>query len=84
MGVGAVSVERTTVRRARKARPCTGYVCERTIQPGDLYNEHVAGPGHPDLDNEHWIRLAECAACAADVGRPIPGAKTISDETETR
>ena len=64
-------VMRTTVRTSRKPRPCTGYLCPHVIKPGELYNEHVTGPGNPDLDNTRWIRLAECGDCAQERGHPI-------------
>lgn len=68
-----MSLERTTVRRARKERPCTDYLCGRSIKPGELYNEHVTSPGNEHLSNERWVRMAECAVCAAGRGLPIPG-----------
>ena len=63
------AVERTTVRRAAKERRCGSYPCRNVIKPGDLYNEHVIGPGHIDLSNTRWMRSPECAECAARYGR---------------
>jgi hypothetical protein len=64
-----MALERTTVRRAVKERRCGDYVCRNVIRPGDLYNEHVTGPGHPELGNTRWLRLPECAECGARYGR---------------
>jgi hypothetical protein len=64
------AVERTTVRRAAKERRCGDYTCPNVIRPGDLYNEHVTGPGHADLGNTRWLRSPECAECAARYDRP--------------
>jgi hypothetical protein len=59
-----MAVERTTVRRCRRERPCEGHRCPRSIKPGEFYNEHITGPGHPDVGNTRWLRLAECQVCA--------------------
>lgn len=67
-----MSYERTTVRLARKERPCTGFRCRRTIRPGEVYNEHVTGPGHELLGNTRWMRQAECTECAEwRTGQPV-------------
>lgn len=67
-----MSLQRATVRRARKLRQCD--VCRRpTIHPGEHYVEHVVAPDHNDLGNEHWWRMAECSACCDWRGRPIGG-----------
>lgn len=70
-----MALERTTVRRARKDRPCDdgGYCSgDEVIHAGDLYNTHVAGPGYHDWGEvSHWRRLNECGPCAAACGRPI-------------
>lgn len=63
------ALERTVVRRARKQRPCGDSWCSVTIKRGDLYLEHVVSPGHVDLSNTGWRRLAECAECATRYGR---------------
>lgn len=62
------ALERTTVRRARKIRRCNdcGAVA---IKPGDLYLETVVSPGHADLGNTRWRRIAECAGCGRRYGR---------------
>lgn len=57
---------RTTERTSRKRRSCG---CGNVIQPGDRYVEHVASPGHEDLDNTRWWRLPECEECAIRYGR---------------
>jgi len=71
-----MAVERTTVRRARKERRCSSaYVsCSRWIRFGDLYLEHVVGPGHDILDNTTWLRIPECSVCAEERGSPIQAA----------
>jgi hypothetical protein len=63
-------LSRTTVRTARKPRPCgfIGYGC-RMIEPGELYLEHVIAPNHPDVGNTRWWRSAECRECAHRCGR---------------
>lgn len=60
----------TTTRRrvARKAHPGCGGYCP-TIQPGDVYLEHVAFPGDDTLNNTGFWRIRECAACATRYGR---------------
>jgi hypothetical protein len=71
-----MAVERTVVRRCRKERPCNGHGCRRYIYPGELYNEHITGPGHDILGNSTWIRVAECAVCAMErTGEPIQAAE---------
>ena len=57
----------TTARMARKIRVCSS--CQRYIHKGDRYLTHVAPPDAPDLNNEHWWRIAECSACATRYGR---------------
>lgn len=58
---------RTSVRTANKAHRCGD--CCRPIKAGDFYLEHVASPGHTDLDNPGWIRMVECSLCAQRYGR---------------
>lgn len=60
---------RSSTRRARKPHQCER--CLGAIEPGALYLESVASPGHDDLDNQTWWRLAECADCATRCGRPL-------------
>lgn len=70
-----MAVERTTIRRARKDRPCNDYLCsgDEVIRAGELYNEHVASPGSHDWGEvSSWRRLSECGTCAeARTGKPI-------------
>jgi hypothetical protein len=66
----------STVRTARRERPCGSYPCYRTIKPGDRYRRHVAFPG--DEGNEQGTRpwvIEECESCAAAYGRPIATAE---------
>jgi hypothetical protein len=69
------AVERTTVRRAAKERPCGSVPCRNIIRPGELYNEHVIGPNHPELGNARWLRSPECAECGTRYGRAPAKAK---------
>jgi hypothetical protein len=57
----------TTPRTARKYRTCSG--CRGPIDVGDRYLSHVASPDAPDLNNERWWRVSECAHCATLYGR---------------
>jgi hypothetical protein len=70
-----MAVERTTIRRARKDRPCGDYVCsgDQVIRAGDLYNQHVTSPGSYDWGEvSTWSRLDECGMCAkVRTGEPI-------------
>lgn len=70
-----MAVERTTIRRARKDRDCTSYLCsgDQAIRVGELYNEHTASPGSYDWGEvSAWRRMDECGACAkARTGEPI-------------
>lgn len=67
-----MALERSTVRRARKAHPCGDSWCKRTIQPGELYLEHITSPGHELLGNQHWMRLRECGPCLTQrTGRTV-------------
>jgi hypothetical protein len=67
-----MAVERKTLRRCRKERDCDNHPwCSRTIKPGELYLEHVTGPGHDIFDNTNWLRLAECADCASERADPV-------------
>lgn len=61
---------RTRLRRASKFRRCGD--CSRPIQKGERYLEHVASPGHGDLNNPGWIRMGECLLCAQGYGRYNP------------
>ncbi|MFJ8815455.1 hypothetical protein [Amycolatopsis thermoflava] len=58
---------RATAHRARKERRCSD--CRRTIAVGEVYVRHVASPNDPDVGNEGWWRLNECADCARRCGR---------------
>lgn len=58
---------RTIARRARKAHDCAD--CRREIEPGEIYLRHVATPDDPDLGNEGWWHIIECADCATRYGR---------------
>ena len=61
----------TRRRVARKAHACGWGTC-RTIQPGEVYLEHVEYPGgeagYADAAG-HPVRLAECPDCANRYGR---------------
>lgn len=57
----------TTARQCRKHRTCDS--CRGSIAEGDRYLSHVATPNAPDLNNERWWTLAECAECATRYGR---------------
>lgn len=48
---------RTTARRARRFQRCESG-CQ--IEPGRVYLEHVYSPGHDDIGNAKWGRVAEC------------------------
>lgn len=73
-----MAVERSTVRRARKERPCSDPRCpDEVIKAGDLYMEHVIGPGHPEVENERWLRNDECARSYHDrTGRTLASTAT--------
>jgi hypothetical protein len=60
-------VIRTKARVAGAARRCDSG-CP-SIQPGDVYLEHVYSPDHDDIGNTRWARLTECAPCAERYGR---------------
>lgn len=70
-----MALERSTVRRARKPHPCGSSYCpRRTIQPGELYLEHVTGPGHDILGNTRWRQARECGSCVTErTGRDLTG-----------
>ena len=53
---------RATRRTAHATRQCD--TCRSRILPGDTYVSAVASPGHDDLGNTGWWRLADCATCA--------------------
>lgn len=54
----------TNRRVAKQNRKCSG--CGRTINPGDIYLQHVASPGHGD--NPGFWRVSECKECAIRYG----------------
>jgi hypothetical protein len=72
------ALERTTVRRARVQRRCGEGCCPVVIKPDDLYLEHVVSPGHPELGNTRWRRLAECSQCAKRYGRDPYGNNEVA------
>ena len=68
---------RTIARTARKIHHCAD--CGGRISPGERYLSHVASPNDPDVGNETWWRMKECARCAtryapnrALLGAPAP------------
>jgi predicted RNA-binding Zn-ribbon protein involved in translation (DUF1610 family) len=60
-------VTRTVARTARKIHHCAD--CGSRIEPGEHYLSHVASPNDPEVGNETWWRLKECARCATRYGR---------------
>lgn len=71
-GGGAVSccggrlMVRTCRRVARRAHRCG---CGQRIAVGVVYLSMVLSPDHDGLGNRGWLRVAECAGCAARYGR---------------
>ena len=61
-------MNRSTVRKARRARACDS--CRGHIGVGDHYVEHVASPyDDTTMNGDRWARMAECGACARRYGR---------------
>jgi hypothetical protein len=79
-------VNRTILRRARKAHYCSScyaWSSLTSIKPGDLYLEFVYSPRHEDMENERWWRGRECQDCAKDVrrGHLFP-ARTVTRDSD--
>jgi hypothetical protein len=72
----------TTIRTARRDRPCGSYPCENTIKAGQRYRRQVAFPG----DDGHeegttiWV-IVECEVCASGRGDPFPGDAKVRTTT---
>lgn len=58
---------RTVARVAAKPHSCGS--CDRYIETGTRYLEHVASPNHDYLGNIGWWHTAECFSCAVRYGR---------------
>ena len=57
---------RTIIRKARKRHLCDDSysgVRGHHIEPGDIYAYHVCSPHDPEVGNDRWWHVRECARC---------------------